>query len=193
MNKVLSLILFIVSVSCKHSNELETKFKLDKSKEDAEYLIQTQKFIKQIKQNEFNDTSSFLASTPTAFKTLDGLKEFRLDTALFTKKEIDFVDAEGKKTIIKKWTVSFFPKVVTQDTIDAIFKTRGFLGWQYFHTHFGRRITNFSEPIFLRNYTYCLFYYGSSCGSTCGGGGLFLYKKEDDKWIEVKTYSSWVS
>jgi len=193
MNKVLLLIVVILCISCKHSNKIEIKFKSDKSKGDIEYLIQAKKFIQEIGQNEFKDTSSFLADTPSTFKTLDGLNEFRSDTALFTKKEIDFVDAEGEKALIKKWTTTFFPKIVTQDTINAIFKPRSLSGWLYFHTHFGRRIINFSKPIFFRNYTYCLFYYGSSCGGTCGGGGLFLYKKEDDKWVEVKTYSSWVS
>jgi hypothetical protein len=53
----------------------------------------------------------------------------------------------------------------------------------------------FSAPIFLRNDTYCLFYYGNDCINTinwgCNSGNFMVYKKQNGKWKQWGYISHW--
>ncbi len=51
----------------------------------------------------------------------------------------------------------------------------------------------FSVPIYLRNDTYCLFYYGYSCGWRCGYGEVAIYKQVNGKWTHWSKLTSWQS
>jgi hypothetical protein len=53
------------------------------------------------------------------------------------------------------------------------------------------RLYEFSFPIFLRNYSICIFYYQYSCGNWCGLGKLALYKKNKKKWSRIGDYFVW--
>lgn len=43
----------------------------------------------------------------------------------------------------------------------------------------GKYIIQFATPVFLRNDSLCVFYYISD-----GGGSLYIFRKEDGKWIQ---------
>jgi hypothetical protein len=51
----------------------------------------------------------------------------------------------------------------------------------------------FTPPVFLRNYTLCLFNYAYYCGGVCGEGHTILYKKEGNGWKEIQTYFGFVA
>ena len=78
------------------------------------------------------------------------------------------------------------------DTVTAIFKDRN-KWWTYFYKYYGESFNTYSAPIFLRNYTLCLFYSSNSCGGLCGGGQITLFKKEGNTWKPFKSFCDWVS
>ena len=50
-----------------------------------------------------------------------------------------------------------------------------------------------SNPIFLRNGKYCVFFYRIVCGGICIQSDLSLYIKERGKWIKKEEYCSWMN
>lgn len=157
------------------------------------YMKKSIAFIKEIKQKELADANFILVDKPYTLESFGCLEQFMNDADFFTKDEIAFIQ-KTIKTSSFKWNTELFGglKMVSSDTVQMIFKDNA-KGWRYFYKHFGNGFYTFSKPIFLRNDTYCLFYSDYSCGYTCGEGHLNLYKKENNKWIEVKTYCNWIS
>ena len=125
MLKIISFFSFFVSiVSCGQNNFLDEKISLTRAKEHIQdsivYIQKSIEFIRQVKEQELNDTTFKLSDKPFSFNT-------------------------------------------------------------------------FSLPIFLRNYSYCIFYSDNHCGWLCGGGRLTLYKKINNRWQELKSYCNWIS
>jgi hypothetical protein len=87
--------------------------------------------------------------------------------------------------------------LITADSVKKVFDKRKtdrmFDGWTYFNNIGVNRIYNFSVPIFFRNDSYCLFYYGYGCGNLCAEGTVTIYKKVNGKWEPFSTLMSWVS
>ena len=50
-----------------------------------------------------------------------------------------------------------------------------------------------SNPIFIRNGTYCIFFYRVVCGNICNESDVSLYVKEDGKWLKKEEYCSWMN
>ena len=158
-----------------------------------EYVKQCVEFIKQVKHRELSDTNFILVDKPSWLHYLNCINSVLADTAIFTKEELNFI--KNKEFVsISKWTKEMFPniKIISSDTLATIFASDSD-GWNYFYKNIGEGFCTFSIPIFLRNNTYCLFYFDEHCGSLCGGGSLDLYKKENGKWVIIKSYCSWVS
>lgn len=150
-------------------------------------------FIKQVKDDKLQSTF-ILQDATVSFFNMDCLPQLADDTMNFTPAEIKLIEQRLKSPIIKKWTPSLLSNIhiVSADTIRSIFKTPG-KGWDYFHERFGGAINSFSEPIFFRNNSYCLFYSDYACGSLCGQGYVMLYRKENNKWVLVRSYCGWIS
>ncbi|GGB01019.1 hypothetical protein GCM10011511_25420 [Puia dinghuensis] len=117
------------------------------------------------------------------------------DTATFTPDERQQIRAWASHPPFRVWTTELVPdaRLIQKDTIVSIFSNRHRDGWAYFYSHVGQSFNTFGCPLFLRNYTWCIFYAGSHCGWLCGGGRLALYKKDGDNWVFVKDWGSWVS
>jgi|GEM_PF-5672574 len=56
---------------------------------------------------------------------------------------------------------------------------------------FPNGIFEFSQPLFLRNNTICLFYWGHSCFIACGYGHTRVYIKTASGWWPLATIFSW--
>lgn len=56
-----------------------------------------------------------------------------------------------------------------------------------------QKIYSFSKPIFIRNHTICIFYYGYYCGGECGKGIIEIYHKVNDKWTTWISIVQWIS
>lgn len=115
-----------------------------------------------------------------------------LKDIVLNSKEEDTINALIAHPIMTHWTATIFPNqiLILDDSLNNFFKTKG---WQYFYKNYGHGFYSFSAPIFVANYTYCLFYKSYNCGALCGDGGLYLYKKINNQWELIKTYNHWMS
>jgi len=185
--------LCISMISCRQTNTKQTANTLNET-DSIQYFNEVVQFIKQVKQQQLKDSSFILEDEPSSLDYFDCLQDVIHDTITYSENEIRLIKQQSKHPHIKVWTNSLIPniKIASADTIRNIFKDDT-KGWQYFYTHIGRGVSGFSSPIFLRHFNYCLFYSDNSCGGLCGEGHLTLYKKEKDKWVEIKSYCNWVS
>lgn len=195
MTKLIVTFGFCVSiVSCGQANKKSQIPNTLNQIDSIQYANQVAQFIRQVKQQELNDSSFILENEPSSFDNFDCLKEAINDTTLFSKHEISTIEQQSKHPLIKFWTNSLIPniKIVNTDTVRNIFKDNT-KGWEYFYKHIGPSVNGFSAPIFLKHFNYCLFYSDYNCGELCGEGHLAVYKKEKDKWIALKSYCNWIS
>lgn len=56
-----------------------------------------------------------------------------------------------------------------------------------------RQIYHFSRPIFSKDDQYAIINFSVVCGSTCGGGCLYVFKKISGKWLFVEKFLCFVS
>jgi len=190
MNRLLFLLLITVLISCSQISSIEVK---RHHQDSNNYVQRSIEFIKKVKGKELQDSRFILVDKPFAFKYFDCLTQLLADSSTFSREELNFI-RQKKYPSVTRWDKSFFPgiKLVSGDTIDSIFQNKSD-GWNYFNKHFGGGFSSFSMPIFLRNYTYCIFYSDHSCGWLCGGGQLLLYKMKDGNWVEIGGYCNWIS
>lgn len=106
-----------------------------------------------------------------------------------------YIDQALTKLSSTQWSSSLFKygKLISQDTVRAIFKDRKHRGWQYFKQYYGNELHEFSSPIFIRDNTLCIFYSGYSCDYECGEGALAIFKKEKENWVLWMKLYVWVS
>ncbi len=156
------------------------------------YIHQVVDFIKQVNKTAL-DSNFVLTDKPSDLVMYSCLSNLLMDSLTFSTDELAFIRAK-KYPSVTHWTKEIFSsvRIVNSDTVNAIFKDRT-KGWNYFHKKIGRSFNGLSFPIFLRNYTYCIFYTDSHCDWLCGRGSLVLYKKVNDKWEPIKTYCNWIS
>ncbi len=193
MIKLFLLAFLSVSLFSCGQNNPKTKIDLTVNKDSIVYIKKCIAFIKEVNRQDLSDTNFILVDKPFAFEYLDCITDLLADTATYTKEELSFIK-DKKYPSLTKWAKEFFEntKLVSNDTINTIFKDNS-KWWTCFNKNIGHSFNTFSVPIFLRNETYCLFYSDNHCGGLCGGGRLTLYKKENNKWTEVKSYCDWIS
>ena len=114
------------------------------------------------------------------------------DSLIITAKEKAYINAEIDKMSQYIWTKDLLPSFtfIPTDTIKKAFSQSQSGGWRFFE---GKRRYSFGVPIFLRNDSYCLFYYGYGCGGECGEGYFSIYKKVKGKWMHWLNLSGWMS
>jgi hypothetical protein len=123
------------------------------------------------------------------------IERIEADSLVITEKERTYLYAEIKKMEHYSWGKGQFTNLslITADTIKKTFANVRNDGWNTLNKKGIYKIYTFSIPIFLRNDTFCFFYYGYGCGWLCGEGQFAVYKKEKGKWVKFTTLSSWVS
>jgi hypothetical protein len=137
-----------------------------------------------------------------AFKNLSQLKNIRFrmeliaaDSLIITDKERLYIAAEIDKMSGYAWPKDQFLNLhfIPADTLKSIFANRKRNGWDEMRKRGVGQIFSFSVPIFLRNNTYCFFYYDYGCGWLCGEGKFAVYKRINKKWVLWTTLAEWVS
>jgi len=164
------------------------------SKQKREYIEETKEFIKYIRTNEYTDDTILLVDKPNMKEFNECINSLFRDTTLFAFDEQEIIKAQVDEPLLKKWDTKLVDKakIISRDTVTAIFKDRN-KWWTYFYKYYGESFNTYSAPIFLRNYTLCLFYSSNSCGGLCGGGQITLFKKEGNTWKPFKSFCDWVS
>ena len=116
------------------------------------------------------------------------------DSISFTKEEIEIIKEQLQVKVDKKFS-SYFPnkaRFLKESRVNKIFNNKN-KGWHYFYVKYGKELYSFSNPIFLRNNTICLFYKATLCGGLCGGGSLDLWIKVNNKWEFFDLLYLWMS
>ena len=193
MTKIFLIIYLSISITSYGQSNQKTNIDLTVNQDSTEYIKQCIAFIKDVKKERLTDTNFILVENPFSYEYYDCISKFLTESTTFSNDELTFIK-DQKYPSLKKWTKDFFTtiKIISKDSLDLIFKDNS-KWWTYFHKNIGQSFNTFSIPIFLRNYTYCLFYSDNHCGGECGDGKLTLYKFENNKWIEIKSYCNWIS
>jgi len=159
---------------------------------DTVYLAAVREFAHAL---EDSTLPFFLEDSIDPGSHFDFLKSCLQDTSTFTAAERKQIKHWTSHPSFRVWTPDMVPgvRLIPDDTITAIFSTKHRDGWSYFYRHYGPGYHSFGCPLFLRNYTWCLFYSGHHCGWLCGDGQLALYKKEGGRWMFVKNWGEWES
>jgi hypothetical protein len=157
------------------------------------YLQKSIAFIKAIHKNNGESLDTILSDLPADPDKFECMDAVLKDTNTFSREEIAFIK-EKRYSVISRWDRTLFPEyhLLSGDTLQVMFEKKGG-GWHAFYKKFGSGFHTFSEPIFLRKDTLCLFYHDYSCGYLCGTGHLVLYQKKDRKWEILKEYCDWIS
>lgn len=116
------------------------------------------------------------------------------DSLVITAEERLYINTQIGKMKDSVWGNNDFLsfRLITTDTVNAILADRK-RGWTEMYKRGINRFYVFSVPIFIRNDTYCFFYYGYSCGWRCGQGRFAIYRKEKGKWMPFVVLSEWIS
>lgn len=139
------------------------------------------------------------------------------DSLVLTETEVVYANGEINKMRDYKWKSNLLPgaKLLSADSLSVLQKR-----WDYLRNNAltglskeeretrlkgliekaKKETTIFhklSAPIFLRNDTYCLFYYGDDCINTldwgCDSGNFMAYKKVNGKWVFWGDISFWMT
>lgn len=83
-------------------------------------------------------------------------------------------------------------QMLLSDSARNIFNDRS-RGWPYFTKKYQSVLYSFSQPIFIRNDTLCVFYFGYACGELCGEGKFVVFKKTLAGWKPYVHIYGWMS
>ena len=82
-------------------------------------------------------------------------------------------------------------KILTKDFIINENFTDTF--WKYVYEDCSGGYITFSKPIFSNDNSLVYIKLGYMCGRLCGAGESRLYRRENEKWVLVKSFSKWIS
>jgi hypothetical protein len=95
----------------------------------------------------------------------------------FTPGESAFVREQMGSPRFRQWSVTWFGS--TNVIPDSLLRQRtGYYSLGY--------------PVFLRHYTYCLFYADYRKDRADGFGSLDLYRRSGNEWVLIKSITDWV-
>lgn len=164
---------------------------------DAVNLKKGIDFIKAITGQELSPANLVLKNDPKIFKSIECFDEI-LQFDYYLKKEEWLQIRDSIIPELSRWAKKMEPKTaydakeqVATDTLSQL------KSWPYFYLNLGnngigKNIYYCSVPIFLRNNSYCIFYFINQCELNCGMANFAIYIRNDTKWIELKRYKGWL-
>ncbi|MES2650225.1 MAG: hypothetical protein V4663_00725 [Bacteroidota bacterium] len=187
MTKILiTLLLAIFVITKSDAQELASK-KIASEK----YLSEAVSFLNAVKSKELSDPSFTLVNTPkySCFTyTVD-------DSVTFTKEEMKQIADEIEFPNISSWKSILPSKIRFLD--EAYINAHSKLvknpkrETKFFNKKFGGCYHHFSAPIFLRGYTFCLFYVDKICAAGQSSGELQVFEKVDGVWKQLTSRCEW--
>ncbi len=160
------------------------------------YADHVRSFIHWYRGQFIKDQATVLQDSAEIYMYDTTFKDFLADTIDLTPADRAELRSYVHSRPISIWTAGLAgsARLLTTDSVRTLFGQRKVDPWAYLYQHYGSgRLFTFGAPIFLHQYTLCLFYAGYSCGHLCGEGGLCLYKRVGEEWVCVRQFSSWIS
>ncbi len=157
------------------------------------YRIETTAFIRWIVSDKGNTASGiYLSDEVVLDSNLTGWARNIQDT-LFTTQERLFIRQQLLHPRFRQWTVDLAGPVnlIEDSLISRLFEGQD--GWLAYRKRFKTGYYSFGYPVFLRNYTYCLFYASYKEDHLSGYGSLALYRRAGPYWVLVKVLEDWVA
>ncbi len=154
-------------------------------------------FIKAITGQDLSPTNLVLKNDPKIFKRVECFDEI-LHFDYYLKKEEWLQIRDSIIPNLSQYAKKIEPKMANDTKEQVVTDTISQLkSWPYFYlnlgnTGLGNNIYYCSVPIFLRNNSYCIFYFINQCGPDCGMADFAIYIRNDTKWIKLKTYKGWL-
>jgi len=105
----------------------------------------------------------------------------KLDSIEFDNKEANYISEQGNILNTTHWSENIFPnaKIIHPSQFEQHFKSFAFLELM---DKLCYNVYTFSNPIFLRNHTVCLFYNEERTFSSFNDGEFNLYVLKNKKW-----------
>ena len=187
MSKVFPLMLLVIFAIVKTNAQEITVNKIA----SEEYLKEAVSFLSLVKQKELRDSSFTLADVPkyACFSyTVD-------DSVNFTRAEMNHIANEINSPKITSWktvlpsTVRFLDQRLVNSVSKSIKNPKR--ETKIFLKKFGGCYNNFSAPIFLRDYTFCLLYVDTICPAGQSKGELQVFEKIDGVWKQMTSRCEW--
>ena len=82
-------------------------------------------------------------------------------------------------------------KILSKEVVDNEKKSESF--WSYVRENCSGCYITFSMPVFSKNNSLVYVKLGRMCGRLWGGGESRLYKRENGKWVLIKSFCKWIS
>lgn len=163
----------IFMLSCTHSDDT---FHVD--------LAEVKSFFAQVDDSSLTKRSFLLVDTVQKEWNDLFVRNASYQKAL-SDKDIQFIAEQVDNTPAAVWTNVVFDsaRIVSEADIKRFQKNTGSTPVHY----------KFSLPYFSKDKKYCILYYDYYCGDLCAEQSLRLYKKENGKWIVIKTLFSFES
>ena len=157
--------------------------------ERLRYNQETRDFVRWYRQENFKEEPVVLEDSVG----LEHLTRIPKDN-IWTRADRDEIADCIKHPVFQVWTKDLTGpiEIVPVSVISAIFAGPGD-SWELFHARYKGCLLVWGQPIFVHNYSYCLFYSQYSYGWLEGTGSLSLFKKVGNKWVLVKDYGRWIS
>lgn len=148
---------------------------------DEKYLNETKLFLQYIVPEFFGNTHLIINKTAPKVNIKDC--KLAYESEKLSKAELIEVKEKTEKPKIIYWTNYFFPlaKIIDNDKITETFKDQE-KGWNIFREKYGNNVTEFSSPIFLRNYNIAIIRFSIAQDYLAGYGYEGIFFKTEKGW-----------
>jgi hypothetical protein len=165
---IFAVLLPLVGISCATAQTPKPA-----SPPDTVYLAAVREFARAIMHVKDDSTLPFfLEDSVDPGSSFGFVTDCLRDTGTFTVADRAQIEHWADHPAFEAWTQDMVAgvRLIPKDTIISVFSTKHRDGWGYFYLHYGPGFHSLGCPLFLRNYTWCLFYSGHHCGWLCGDG-----------------------
>ena len=177
------LCFFLLSlISCKNTAQ-------ERTTNDQRYQQEALQFLNVVYGAELSSQTLLLDDQPH-FKHAESV----LQNGYFSRTEYLQIRKQIERPHITTWRGFFRQKVryIARDSVNMAFRDlHSFDFWTYVIPNIDSGVRAISAPIFLRNYSYCVFSSATTYVRMKERGEISLYRKVGRKWVIFRKIYSW--
>lgn len=203
-NITLTLLIFVFFIELSCNKKYETgldkqviKYVKPKQLVDDQTIYEFLNYNFEHKDPAFFDCENIINQEwyPCFFTHEDSLALIKMDT-IFTKADTDFIFRQAEYVQYFNLNQTLLPNknIIKIDTTKAYNNDREIRGVYYeeLYKKHGPLCT-IKMPLFSVDRKTVYISTGLTCGTLCGAGATYIYRKVNGKWILIKTLNEWVS